>query len=253
MGDSIKNSKTEILIVEDSATQLEELRYILEKKGYIVDAVTNGREAMDFLKKKQPALVISDVIMPEMDGYELCKKIKSDEQLKKIPVLLLTTLSDPDDVVRGLDCGADNFLTKPYEEVTLISRIEYIILNIEVRKSNPTDIGIEIVFGGKKQYITSSRIQILDMLISTYETAIQKNRELEKANKELREANEKIKTLSGLVPICSICKKIRDDEGYWNQVEHFISQHSDLTFTHGYCPTCAADVLDQVKNLKKRE
>ncbi len=247
------NEKTRILIVEDSPTQMEELKYILEKKGYMVDAASNGKEAMVYLEGKIPTIIISDVMMPEMDGYQLCRKIKSDDKLKIIPVLLLTTLSDPDDVVKGLDCGADNFVTKPYEENVLLSRIEYILLNYEVRKSNPTDIGIEIMFGGKKQYITSSRIQILDMLISTYETAVQKNRELEQANRELREANEKIQTLSGLIPICSVCKKIRDDEGYWNQLEHYLSQHSQATFSHGYCPTCAADVLDQVKNLKKRE
>ena len=109
------------------------------------------------------------------------------------------------------------------------------------------------MFGGKKQYITSSRIQILDMLISTYETAVLKTRELELANRELRDANERIKTLSGLIPICSVCKKIRDDEGYWNKLEHFLSQHTDATFSHGYCPACAADVLNQVKNLKRKE
>ncbi len=242
-----------ILIVEDSPTQSEELKYILQKKGFIVDTAANGIEAIEYLSDKIPSIIISDVMMPEMDGYQLCRKIKSDKKLKDIPVVLLTTLSDPDDVVKGLDCGADNFLTKPYEEAVLLSRIEYILLNSEVRKSNPTDMGIEIMFGGKKQYITSSRIQILDMLISTYETAVLKNRELELANRELRDANERIKTLSGLIPICSVCKKIRDDEGYWNKLEHFLSQHTDATFSHGYCPTCAADVLNQVKNLKRKE
>lgn len=253
MTGSSKKENTVILIVEDSPTQMEELKYILQNKSYHVDAVTNGREAMEYLSGNIPTIIISDVMMPEMDGYELCRQIKSDERLKKIPVVLLTTLSNPEDVVKGLDCGADNFVTKPYEERALLSRIEYILLNFEVRKSNPTDIGIEIMFGGKKQYITSSRIQILDMLISTYETAVQKNRDLEKANRELREANERIKTLSGLIPICSVCKKIRDDEGYWNQLEHYISQHSEATFSHGYCPTCAAEVLDRVKKIKPKD
>ena len=253
MVSQVSNKKAKILIVEDSPTQSEELKYILEKKGYNVDAVTNGKEAIEYLDGDIPTIIISDVMMPEMDGYQLCRKIKSDDRLKNIPVVLLTTLSNPDDVVKGLDCGADNFVTKPYEESVLLSRIEYILLNFEVRKNNSTDIGIEIMFGGKKQYITSSRIQILDMLISTYETAVLKNRELEQANRELREANEKINTLSGLIPICSVCKKIRDDEGYWNQLEHFISQHSDVKFSHGYCPTCAVDVLSEIKRIKNKE
>ncbi len=240
-----------ILIVEDSPTQLEELKYILQKKNYNIDTATNGKDAIKYLSGNIPEMIISDIMMPEMDGYELCRIIKSDESFKKIPVILLTTLSSPDDVLKGLDCGADNFITKPYDESALLSRIEYIILNHEVRKSNPTEIGIEIVFGGKKQYITSSRIQMLDMLISTYETAVQKNRELEAANRELREANERIKTLSGLIPICSICKKIRDDEGYWNHLEKYISEHSDVTFTHGYCPTCAEELLDKLNSYKK--
>ena len=90
-------------------------------------------------------------------------------------------------------------------------------------------------------------MQILDMLISTYEAAIQKNRELERTNRELREANEKIRTLSGLIPICAVCKKIRNDNGYWDQLEKFISEHTDANFSHGYCPDCAKKILEDMK------
>lgn len=247
MGIDESKGRGTILIVEDSLTQMEELRYILESRGYDIKTARNGNDALEFLRDNTPTIIITDIMMPEMDGYELCSRIKSDDKLKKIPVILLTTLSDPEDILKGLDSGADNFVTKPYKEEFLLSRIEYILLNKEVRSSSISDVGIEIVFAGKKRYITSSRMQILDMLISTYEAAIQKNRELERTNRELREANEKIRTLSGLIPICAVCKKIRNDNGYWDQLEKFISEHTDANFSHGYCPDCAKKILEDMK------
>jgi len=228
-----------ILIVEDSPTQAEQLKYILEKNGHITWIAGNGRLAINYLEEHRPLIIVSDIMMPEMDGYQLCKIIKSNDKLKHIPVMLLTTLSEPEDVIKGLECGADSFMIKPYDEQTLISRINYILLNVEMRKNvATTEMGLEIVFAGKKHFITSNRIQILDLLISTYENAVQKSRELEKTVRELRNANETIKTLKGLLPICAMCKKIRDDEGYWHQIEIYIRDHSDADFTHGFCPDC---------------
>ncbi|MFZ4437882.1 MAG: response regulator [Syntrophales bacterium] len=132
-------------------------------------------------------MVISDIVMPEMDGFELCMEIKKETRFMHLPVLLLTTLSEPEDVIRGLECGADNFMNKPYEESVLLSRIHYILLNRGLRKEMVgSEMSIDIMFNGKKQTITSHRIQILDLLLSTCDTAIQKNRELQKANRELR-------------------------------------------------------------------
>jgi len=244
------NSKENILIVEDSPTQREKLKYLLETRGHDVIEAHDAETALEYLNNKdniRPTIIISDIMMPGMDGYELCSKIKADERFRDIPVILLTTLSEPEDVLKGLDSGADNFVVKPYDDDFLISRIDYVVLNREFRKSHQTDIGIEIVFGGKKRYITSSRIQILDMLFSTYETVVQKNRELERINRELREANEKVKTLSGLILICSVCKKVRKDNGYWEQVERFVADHSNASFTHSYCPECAAKIMKDVK------
>ena len=245
-----ETARIRILIVEDSATQRLELKNILEKNGYLIAEAKSAEDALDYLSSNIPSVVISDIIMPGMDGYNLCRTIKADKRLRDMPVILLTTLSDPDDVLEGLDCGADSFMTKPYNESFLLSRIEFMLLNQEVRKVHSTDMGIEMVFEGKKRYITSSRMQILDMLISTYEAAVIKNRDLEKINRELREANEKIRTLSGLIPICSVCKKIRKDDGYWEQLEKYITEHSDAVFSHGYCPDCGAEVNKRIKKLK---
>ena len=150
----------------------------------------------------------------------------------------MTTLSEPEDVIKGLESGADNFMTKPYDEQTLIARIHHVLTNAGLREPRASEMGIEIAFAGKKHFITSNRIQILDLLISTYENAIQKTRELEKTIMELTHANETIKTLKGLIPICASCKKVRNDAGYWEQIEMYIRDHSEAEFTHGFCPDC---------------
>jgi DNA-binding response OmpR family regulator len=186
------NDEWKIVIVEDSPTQAEQLKYILETHGYQVIAASNGREALALLGSDKPNLVISDIVMPEMDGYELCKQIKTDEKLKDIPVILLTALSDPADVIRGLECGADNFLTKPYDERVLFSRIEYLRLNWRLPESKQVQMGVEITFSGQKYFITSDRLQILNLLLSTYEAAVSKNRELVQAQGELRRLNEQL-------------------------------------------------------------
>jgi PAS domain S-box-containing protein len=182
----------EILIVEDSPTQAEQLQHILELHDYQVTHAADGKQALALLRECTPTMVISDIMMPEMNGYQLCQQIKSDERLKNIPVVLLTSLSDPVDIVRGMECGADNFLTKPYDEQMLLSRIQYILLNRELRRSGRTQMGMEIIISGKKFTVTTERQQILDLLITTYETAVQKNLELLEAQEELRALNESL-------------------------------------------------------------
>ncbi len=191
-----RNIGVEILIVEDSPTQALHLKYILEQHDYQVTVSRNGRDALEYMKTHKPTIVISDILMPEMDGYDLCRQIRADENLKYVPVILLTQLVDPRDVIRGLLSGADNFVTKPYSEQFLISRIQYILANQELRRNAITEMGIEIFFAGQKHFITSDRMQILDLLFSTFENAVQRNQELEQANKELRKALETIETIN---------------------------------------------------------
>ncbi|MFO7892062.1 MAG: response regulator [bacterium] len=236
-----------IMIVEDSHTQAVYLKKILIEKNYTVTVTHNGEEALAELRKKMPKIVVSDVLMPEMNGYELCKKIKSDENLKKIPVILLTTLSDPEDIIKGLKVGADHFITKPFKPDFLISHIQYILINHDLRKKGVADLGMEIYFGGQKYFLTSNRIQILDLLFSTYEAVIHKNKELEQLNRKLEESLRTIKQLKGLIPICSECKKIRNDKGYWEQLEVFLKAHSDIDFTHGLCPECEKKYYNTMK------
>ncbi|MDP2759215.1 MAG: response regulator [Sideroxyarcus sp.] len=185
-----KNHTVGILIAEDSRTQAEQLAFLLEQHGYQVTVAANGKLALQAAQAKNPALIISDVVMPEMDGYALCKAIKSDAKLKEIPVILVTTLSNPQDVIRGLECGADNFIRKPYDEHYLLSRINYLLMNLELRKNQKMQVGVEIDLGGQKYFITSERQQILDLLISTYEQAVQINDELKLREQELARSNQ---------------------------------------------------------------
>jgi DNA-binding response OmpR family regulator len=178
-----------ILIVEDSPTQRENLRHILEKNDFLVAAAVNGREALSMLQELRPTAVISDIVMPEMDGYELCRSIKKNHELQKIPVLLLTSLSDPEDVIMGLECGADYFIMKPYNEEFLLSRIQHILANRSLESEQALRMGLEIFFRGKKYFINSDRLQILNLLLSTNETAIQKNQELVSSTEELADIN----------------------------------------------------------------
>lgn len=187
-----ENSSPEILIVEDSPTQAEELKYVLERHNYDILVAGNGIEALSMIRTHKPTMVISDIVMPEMDGYQLCREIKLDDRLRNIPVILLTSLSNPRDVVKGLECGADNFLTKPYEEKYIISRIQYIIANKNLKDNEQTQLGVEIILDNERYFIKSDRIQILNLLLSSYEVAIQKNGELIKAQKELKTLNEQL-------------------------------------------------------------
>ena len=228
-----------ILLVEDSSTQALKLQHILEDNGFDVTMAKDGAEGFEKTRLLSPDIVITDIMMPVMDGYELCTRIKSDVVLRRIPVILLTTLSYPEDILKGLKCGADNFITKPYEAAHLVSRIDYILANQKLRHGLTSDMAIEIAFGGHRYLLNSDRIQILDLLLSSFETAVRKNIELEEANRKLRTAVATINTLGNLIPICCHCKKIRNDQGYWQQLEAFFKDHSAVEFTHALCPHCA--------------
>jgi two-component system sensor histidine kinase/response regulator len=180
----------EILIAEDSQTQAEQLTHYLRIRGYSVTVARDGKQALAAALRSKPAMIITDVVMPEMDGYTLCKEIKSLPALKDVPVVLLTSLSRPQDIVKGLECKADSFIRKPYDDKYLLSRVEYILTNVELRKTERLQVGVQLQFGGQSHFITAEKQQILDLLISTYEGAVQINEELEIKQQELLRAKE---------------------------------------------------------------
>lgn len=178
-----------ILIVEDSPTQAAQLRYLLEGQGYRVIAAGNGAQGLLAARREKPALILSDIVMPEMDGYAFCKAVRSDDQLEDIPVILMTSLSNATDVVKGLQCGADNFIRKPYDDKYLLARINYALTNRILRQKEGVQIGVNISLGGEQHFITAERQQILDLLISTYEEAVHLNEDLKAREEQLARAN----------------------------------------------------------------
>ncbi len=150
-----KKNNVEILIAEDSATQVELLKHLLEDHGYTAAVASNGKQALAMTRKRKPALVISDIVMPEMDGYELCKAIKSAEELRNIPVLLLTSLADSEEILKALECGADNFVRKPYDDKRILQQIEYVLTSSVLHETEKMHLGLKIEIGGKRHFITS--------------------------------------------------------------------------------------------------
>lgn len=181
-----------IMAVEDSLVQAKKLQHFFDENNITTSFFNNAQDALAAALDRPPVLIISDIVMPGMDGYEFCSKIKESPVLKEIPVILLTSLRDPLDIIRGLQAGADNFITKPYEEQYLLSRIHYLLANRDMKKSGAAEMVIEIMFRGNKYAINSAKKQILDLLLSVYEAAIQRNDQLISTQAELEASNENL-------------------------------------------------------------
>jgi PAS domain S-box-containing protein len=232
---SRENTRVEILIVEDSPTQAAELKYTLERHNFAITVACNGIEALAQINARMPSIVISDIVMPGMDGYQLCRKIKQDDRFKNLPVILLTSLSDPRDVVQGLECGADNFLTKPYEEKYIISRIQYILANKNLKDVERTQLGVEIVLDNERYFIKSDRIQILNLLLSSYDAAIQKNYALVKTQKELKTLNEQLEQM-----VESRTAALRESEGRYRLLLESVTDYVYTTLVENGRPVATS-------------
>jgi len=186
-----------ILVAEDQAVSRHILAANLRKWGYDVMAVEDGTRAWQVLQSAEaPPLAILDWLMPGMDGIEICRQIRRHPRTEPNYLILLTARRGPEDKVLGLQAGADDYITKPFNREELRARVQ---------------VGIRV---------------------------LELQRALAQRVRELEEALASVKTLQGLLPICSYCKKIRDDRNYWQQVEGYISDHSEAQFSHGICPEC---------------
>ncbi|MGH7590163.1 MAG: response regulator [Gemmatimonadales bacterium] len=188
---------THVLVVEDSPTQAEALRGVLEAHGYTVTAAATGEEALALVPGGGFDIVISDIVMPGISGYDVCRRIKTDLRRRDLPVILLTSLTDPTDIVRGLECGADNFLTKPYQPEHLLDRVTHVLMNRKMHATARIEVGVTLNFLGKTFTISSDREQVLDLLVSTYEDAVLKNRELQHRERELEAAKAELARYAG--------------------------------------------------------
>lgn len=191
-----------VLIAEDDMVSRRVLAATLDKFGYEVVVATDGAEAWDALRRADaPHLAILDWMMPEIDGRELCRRARALSTATPPYLILLTAKSGKEDVVTGLDAGANDYLTKPFDRAELRARVQ---------------VGVQVL-------------------------ELQKN--LAARVCELEAALSQVKQLQGLLPICSYCKKIRDEQNYWHRVESYISEHAAVEFSHGICPACYTDVV----------
>lgn len=181
-----------ILVVEDSPTQAMLLKESLDERKLSVKVAYNGVEAIKIMQSYLPTIIISDIEMPCMDGYEFCRYVKQDARFKHIPVILLTNLTDSMDAVRGIECGADSFLTKPCEIDFLLSTMVDALYNRRHPHEPDAERKMEFFFGGQKHHIHVDHMQVIDLLLSTFSAAIQKNMELEKAYRKLNIIHEEI-------------------------------------------------------------
>jgi phosphoserine phosphatase RsbU/P len=201
-----------ILIAEDDPVFCRALETTLRKWDYIVTVVRDGERAWAaFQQADAPTLAILDWMMPGLDGVEVCRRVRKSARTPTPYLVLLTAKGRKEDIVKGLESGADDYLTKPFDLAELRARL------------------------GAGERILRLQTELRERVV------------------ELQDALARVKRLHGLLPICCYCKRIRDDQNYWTQVEAYISEHSEVRFSHGVCPNCYASVVEpQLEELRRR-
>ena len=176
-----------ILVAEDSPTQAERLRLLLEGEGFRVDLAANGSEGLQKVRLARPDLIISDVVMPEMDGYAFCQHIKSGEATRQIPFVLLTEQRTHVDILKGLEHGADNFITKPFEDDYLLERVRRIFEHLELRQRGHLEVEVLVRPRGREIVINPDKQQIIELLFSTLDEACRLNEQLKESQRIVQE------------------------------------------------------------------
>jgi phosphoserine phosphatase RsbU/P len=203
-----------ILIAEDDPASRRLLEAYLERWGHSPVATTGGAAAWNLMQAVDaPAMAILDWTMPGgIDGVEVCRLARARSDPPPLYIILLTGRGKRQDTVDGLDAGADDFLTKPFDAAELRARVS---------------VGVRVV---QLQLELAARIA------------------------ELEQALARVDQLHGILPICSYCKKVRNDSDSWQQMEAYVSAHSAVRFSHGVCPQCVKEVvqpeLDELRRLR---
>ena len=185
----------EILVIDDSPTQLEQLEHILEGASYRVTTANSGASAFERIAEHLPGIVISDIVMPGMSGYEVCRRIKDGKATRKIPVILLTSLMETEDILSGLESGADYYVTKPFENDHILGLISRIVSRHTPHATLYPEMEIEVPFKEGERTIKVNSSQILSLLLSSYEAAVIRNKELLQTEEKLRNLNDHLEDL----------------------------------------------------------
>ncbi|WP_239031705.1 hybrid sensor histidine kinase/response regulator [Geomonas diazotrophica] len=181
-----------ILIVDDSPTQAKLLEQMLAEQGYRVSSARNGSEALQIIASVPPDLVISDILMPEMDGFELCRQVRQLPHGAQMPIILLTHLNDPSDVLHSLEVGADYFVSKPYSQKLLLSRIRAVLEGVRLCRQGEVEGEISVGYRGRQYRVHADCAHTLELLLATYEMAAEKNQELLGAQALLSNLNREL-------------------------------------------------------------
>lgn len=177
-----------ILVAEDSRTQAMRVQILLEGEGYEVTVAADGREGLRCVQAAPPDLIISDIVMPEMDGYAFCQAVKSDETRRRIPFVLLTGQNTAEDILRGLEYGADNFIPKPFEDDYLLERVRRIFEHLDLRqKGSQLEVKIPMRIGDRDIVISADNLQIIELLFSTFEELARVNARLVESQRIVEE------------------------------------------------------------------
>ncbi len=220
-----------ILIVDDDLITQELFKGILEKQGYgKIQVSSSGEQALEMIKNQPPDLILLDVFMPGIEGYEVCQRLNADNTTTHIPIIMVTggAVQADEAIEKSFNAGAMDFITKPIRTIEFLARVKS---SLTVKKNH-------------------------DLLMNEIVKRNQAEKEKEKLIKKLEQALTEVKSLRGIVPICSNCKNIRDDKGYWNKLELYIQEHSEASFSHGLCPECSEKLYsseDWYIEMKKQQ
>jgi CheY-like chemotaxis protein len=252
-----------ILIVDDIEANRKLLRVTLEAEGHKTLEAADGLEALQILARETVDAIISDILMPNMDGFRLCHEIRKSERLHALPFIVYTsTYTSPEDMKLAQTIGADKYLTKPAPTADVLSALRE-VMDKKGARPVPAAPAVEETYVlqqysqalvHKLEEKNTELKDALDKLQLAHERIVELNSDLERrvqertaelqtANRELSRALSEVKVLNALLPICSYCKKIRDDKDYWQSVESYISQHTNAQFSHGICPECYQKVV----------
>ena len=195
-----------ILVVEDSATQAAALAVLLERSGFETVIARRAERALEILGEQQVDLVLSDVLMPGMDGYELTKRIRDMPRWSELPIILLTSLSDPLAIVRGLESGADHYVTKPYEPAALLARVHAVLERAHEPRLHPKPFTVDLL--GTLFTISATKEQILELLVSSYSDLVRTSEAVRDAERRARFLAEATELLSSSLDVHHVLRDL---------------------------------------------